>query len=701
MNIKKNNMKIGLLIFIVTIVMILSFVSYADTTLENDIKLIVDGKDITSLSSPVIENNRMLVPIRFVSEELGATVIWDGEKRSVYVKKGEKTVLLWIDSNFIEYNDGTIHNLSDVKPKIINERTYVPVRLISNALGVGIKWDELTRSVIVNSSEKSAIKPFFDINITSLNDGDIVKGKTLIKVDASNTFKSKVKKTRLLIFNKGESKGYIVKDEDGFNFEIAYLPKIEDKGEKVLVAAFYDKDSNFLGGDAVTININVDPVVTLKASNDKTVVGKIVLTSLLNFTANYVNYELTNTENNKKIVLKEKDPKLSSTLIIDYEDRGTYSIKMIAYDLNGNAYESDIKNLSVDASRTLSLNNIKSGMTINKPISLLAKRNFDVTETSYVLIDNKTKKETIIAKVPYGSYKWFPDSKYSGDKEIFVRVKDIYGKIHESDHKKVYIDGSDKVYLYGVAPNQVIDGKIELYVKTNFKADSVNYILRNNTSGGKRYIAMNLSADDNFTFTPLKDDVGDISLEAEVLYNGKKISSSKTSFKIYNGTLYKAKALIEKEKFLDLASNLAVESFKKTGMSAALQTAQAILESGWGQSLPVDKYNGKFSYNLFGIKGTSTNGSVVSNTWEVYNGVTYRIDANFRAYNNINESWDDHKKILLNLSRYKPFRDVMYDSTLGAWAIKRAGYATDPKYPIKLINIIKKYDLEKLDMVGI
>jgi flagellum-specific peptidoglycan hydrolase FlgJ len=81
--------------------------------------------------------------------------------------------------------------------------------------------------------------------------------------------------------------------------------------------------------------------------------------------------------------------------------------------------------------------------------------------------------------------------------------------------------------------------------------------------------------------------------------------------------------------------------------------------------------------------------------------MTYHVDADFRAYNNIDESWADHKRILLELSRYEPFRDVMYDSTQGAWAIRRAGYATDPKYPMKLINIIKKYDLEKLDEVGI
>ena len=136
-------------------------------------------------------------------------------------------------------------------------------------------------------------------------------------------------------------------------------------------------------------------------------------------------------------------------------------------------------------------------------------------------------------------------------------------------------------------------------------------------------------------------------------------------------------------------------------MTASLQVAQAILETGWGQYIPVDKYSGKFSNNLFGVKGSASNGSVTSNTWEVYNGVSFRTDADFRAYNKVEESWDDHSKLLLDKSRYQPYRDVMYDSTLGAYAIRRCGYATDPNYPMKLIDIIDMYDLEILDRVGV
>ena len=226
--------------------------------------------------------------------------------------------------------------------------------------------------------------------------------------------------------------------------------------------------------------------------------------------------------------------------------------------------------------------------------------------------------------------------------------------------------------------------------------------MTNENTGAKKVIAGGSDPLEEYSYSPAQGLSGNWEIHAEGIYAGSKtIVSDSVAVKIYTGKLYTAVPVIEKSQFINFASGLASNSMKTTGMSAALQTAQAILESGWGQSIPVDKYNGQVSYNLFGIKGKGTLGSVTSNTWEEYNGVSYRIDAEFRAYNNVGESWADHKKLLLTLSRYGIFRDVMNDSTQGAWALRRAGYATDSKYPLKLMNIIKLYNLEKLDQVSI
>jgi hypothetical protein len=313
------------------------------------------------------------------------------------------------------------------------------------------------------------------------------------------------------------------------------------------------------------------------------------------------------------------------------------------------------------------------------------------------MVDNSTGEETLLFKSGYGSYSWFPGPEDAGSKDLYVRVKDTAGNTHVSSRVTVNVIGTPKLMLQGVGPGQVLTQAADLNIKTNVKLDSIKYILTNVRTGNEIIISEKSTG----VIIPEKGDDGTWTIRAQGTYGGRTIKSEEVKFTIYTGQLYSAKPVIEKDKYLDLVSGLAVNTRKTTGMSAALQVAQAILETGWGQSVPVDKYDGKFSYNLFGIKGEGTKGSVTSNTWEEYNGVAFRIDAEFRAYNNEKESWQDHKDLLLLRERYAPFREVMYDSTKGAWALKRCGYATDSQYAIKLIDIIERYDLKELDEVTI
>ncbi|MFO7637028.1 MAG: glucosaminidase domain-containing protein, partial [Clostridia bacterium] len=383
------------------------------------------------------------------------------------------------------------------------------------------------------------------------------------------------------------------------------------------------------------------------------------------------------------------------------EQNGACTMKVTAYDVSGQAYESPPLNVTVTMDRKLALAGVSPGMTVSRKVSLIASRNFDVNETTYIMRDVPSGNETVLSKQPWGNYEWFPGPEQSGEKELFVRVINTYGAMYQSSPVKVTVDGSPKLILQGVGPNQVVTGQPKLTVSGNVSMDSVSYILTNSATGAKRTLASNLGMTDTYTYTPQQGDAGKVSIMAEGTYQGRKISSGSIAFTVYLGKIYGPQAIIQKDLYLDFAAGMAKTSWEQTGMSAALQTAQAILETGWGQGVPVDKYSGQLSYNLFGIKGKGTNGSVISNTWEVYNGITYHIDDEFRAYWNVQESWDDHKSLLLNASRYQPFRDVMYSSTLGAWAIKRSGYATDPLYPTKLMRIIRQYGLEELDRTGI
>lgn len=142
-------------------------------------------------------------------------------------------------------------------------------------------------------------------------------------------------------------------------------------------------------------------------------------------------------------------------------------------------------------------------------------------------------------------------------------------------------------------------------------------------------------------------------------------------------------------------SNAVINAAKGTGLFPSLFMAQAILESGNGQSSLAKKYN-----NHFGIKASrSWKGKVIDmKTREVYNGKDVYIKDGFRWYNNPKDSFKDRVDFLKNNPRYTK-HGVFSAKTPEeqADALQRAGYATSEKYASTLKWIIRKYDLKALD----
>ena len=137
----------------------------------------------------------------------------------------------------------------------------------------------------------------------------------------------------------------------------------------------------------------------------------------------------------------------------------------------------------------------------------------------------------------------------------------------------------------------------------------------------------------------------------------------------------------------------AVKAYKKYGVLPSLTLAQAICESGWGESSLSANYN-----NFFGIKaGTDWKGkTVVMNTGEQNpDGSTYRVNATFRAYDDLEGSIEDHAKLLTN-DRYKPvIASKNYKEACRT--VRECGYATSLSYTDTLISIIEHNGLDQWD----
>ena len=143
--------------------------------------------------------------------------------------------------------------------------------------------------------------------------------------------------------------------------------------------------------------------------------------------------------------------------------------------------------------------------------------------------------------------------------------------------------------------------------------------------------------------------------------------------------------------FLDSIHDGAISTWKQYGVLPSLTAAQAIIESGWGQSSLASQY-----HNLFGIKGFYNGHSVTLPTREVYGGRSVIINDAFRAYDNNSQSVQDHGYFLVANSRYHNllwktnYRDVTY-------LIRADGYATDPSYTTTLNSVIERYGLTAWD----
>ena len=136
--------------------------------------------------------------------------------------------------------------------------------------------------------------------------------------------------------------------------------------------------------------------------------------------------------------------------------------------------------------------------------------------------------------------------------------------------------------------------------------------------------------------------------------------------------------------------NEAYKAKKVTGLPASILAAQCILETGWGNHIPIDIYSGKFSYNLFGIKGKGIDGSVNIYTHEYVNGKKIKILSKFRAYKDYAESFIDYGNLILGAKRYKDAVINKGDPEKYIRAIWKAGYATDNNYVKKVLQIARQ-----------
>lgn len=131
-------------------------VSAEDNTKLRDypkVNLLVEGKAVETDQPAVIVESRTMVPVRVVAETLGSTVDWDAETKTVTFTQDAMTASMVVgDTKLTIAVDDVVSDMAvDVPASIINSRTMVPIRFLSETFGYGVEWDAETKTVNVTA----------------------------------------------------------------------------------------------------------------------------------------------------------------------------------------------------------------------------------------------------------------------------------------------------------------------------------------------------------------------------------------------------------------------------------------------------------------------------------------------------------------------------------------------------------------------
>ncbi|MBQ2942149.1 MAG: copper amine oxidase N-terminal domain-containing protein [Clostridia bacterium] len=130
---------------ILTMILLISSVSFA----ADNIKVMLDDEYIKFDVEPQIVDGRTMVPLRAIFEAMGAEIYWDEETKSVTAIREETIVIAKIGEKTLHINEDTVK--MDVAPLIIEGRTLVPARFISEAFGCDVAWAGEERCVYIRT----------------------------------------------------------------------------------------------------------------------------------------------------------------------------------------------------------------------------------------------------------------------------------------------------------------------------------------------------------------------------------------------------------------------------------------------------------------------------------------------------------------------------------------------------------------------
>lgn len=232
--------------------------SFCPAFAETEVSVEFNGRELEFDQPAIISENRTLVPVRKIFEALGAELTWDDNTRTAYSEKGTRKVSITIGEKYIVV-DGEQKEI-DVPAKIINNRTLIPLRAISDAYECAVEWDSVLKTAKIYDIEfynapksdfEGKFKYFSDVNFAQsgntaswksgecvltfereesndvqVDDGylqDLEKGLSAFKSMTVDYVKKTMGKNiaEIKCYNKGKSIYYLYANKDGTAYNMA------------------------------------------------------------------------------------------------------------------------------------------------------------------------------------------------------------------------------------------------------------------------------------------------------------------------------------------------------------------------------------------------------------------------------------------------------------------------------------------------
>ena len=120
----------------------------ATASAEDNIKIMINGEELQCSPAAYVQNDRLLVPMRTIFEKLNAMVGWDQDTQTITAAKNDFILLLQIDNLSMFKNNEKID--LDVAPTLVEDRTMVPIRAVTEAFNIPVDWNEDAQEVTIN-----------------------------------------------------------------------------------------------------------------------------------------------------------------------------------------------------------------------------------------------------------------------------------------------------------------------------------------------------------------------------------------------------------------------------------------------------------------------------------------------------------------------------------------------------------------------